>query len=105
MFAHKIWSYDSTSKLRARLAYINAKYLKKKPILLNNMKHHKFYKTRIATFLTAFELNPSSIFPKLIETKFYSLDEESHSEIDSEKMQDSLMNPTCQLSIKILQGK
>ena len=27
--------------------------------LLNNMKHHKYYKERIASFLTNFELNPN----------------------------------------------
>ena len=40
------------------------------------MKHHRFYKERIASFLTAFELNPSSISQKWIENKFYSLDED-----------------------------
>ena len=45
-------------------------------ILLNNMKHHRFYKERIASFLTTFELNPSSISQKWIENKFYSLDED-----------------------------
>ena len=45
-------------------------------VLLNNMKHHKFYKERIAAILTTFELNPSSISQPWIENKFYSLDEE-----------------------------
>ena len=45
-------------------------------VLLNNMKHHKYYKERIASFLTTFELNPSSISQRWIENKFYSLDEE-----------------------------
>ncbi len=40
------------------------------------MRHHKFYKERIAFFLTAFELNFSSISQKWIENKLYSLDEE-----------------------------
>ena len=40
------------------------------------MKHHKYYKERIASFLTTFELNPSSISQRRIENKFYSLDEE-----------------------------
>ena len=40
------------------------------------MKHHKYYKERITSFLTAFELNPSSISQRWIENKFYSLDEE-----------------------------
>ena len=40
------------------------------------MKHHRFYKERIGSFLTAFELNPSSIYQKWIENKFYSLDED-----------------------------
>ena len=44
--------------------------------LLNNMKYHRHYKERIASFLTAFELNKSSITQKWIENKFYSLDEE-----------------------------
>ena len=37
------------------------------------MKHHKYYKERIASFLTTFELNPSSISQRRIENKFYSL--------------------------------
>ena len=45
-------------------------------VLLNNMKYHKYYKERIASFLTTFELNPSSISQRWIENKFYSLDEE-----------------------------
>ena len=45
-------------------------------VLLNNMKHHKFYKERIASFLTTFELNPSTISQRWIENKFYSMDEE-----------------------------
>ena len=44
--------------------------------LLNNMKYHRHYKERIASFLTALELNKSSITQKWIENKFYSLDEE-----------------------------
>ena len=40
------------------------------------MKFNKHYKERIASFLTAFELNPSSISQKWIENKFYSMDEE-----------------------------
>ena len=45
-------------------------------VLLNNMKYHRFYKERIASFLTTFELNPSSISQRWIENKFYSMDEE-----------------------------
>ena len=45
-------------------------------VLLNNMKHHKYNKERIASFLTTFELNPSSISQRWIKNKFYSLDEE-----------------------------
>ena len=46
-------------------------------VLLNNMKHHRFYKERIASFLTGFEpTNPSSISQKWIENNFYSLDED-----------------------------
>ena len=44
--------------------------------LLNNMKHHKYYKERIASFLTNFELNPSCITQRWLENKFYSLDDE-----------------------------
>ena len=40
------------------------------------MKHNKYYKERIASFLTTFELKPSSILQRWIENKFYSLDEE-----------------------------
>ena len=45
-------------------------------VLLYNMKHHKYYKERIASFLTTFDLNPSSISQRWIENKFYPLDEE-----------------------------
>ena len=44
--------------------------------LLNNMKYHKYYKERIASFLTTFELNKNAITQKWIENKFYSIDEE-----------------------------
>ena len=44
--------------------------------LLNNMKFHRYYKERIASFLTIFELNTSNISQKWIEDKFYSMDEE-----------------------------
>jgi len=40
------------------------------------MKHHRYYKERIAFFLTTFELNPSIISQRWIENKFYSMDEE-----------------------------
>ena len=40
------------------------------------MKHHKYYKERIASFLTNFELNPNSITQRWLENKFYSLDDE-----------------------------
>ncbi len=40
------------------------------------MKYHIYYKERIASFITAFELNTSSITQKWIENKFYSMDEE-----------------------------
>ena len=101
----KCASYDSNSKLRAKLAFINCRISQEETainflsrleqkanearnfdmritekkfiwILLNNMKHHRFYKERIASFLTAFELNPSSISQKLIENKCYSYDED-----------------------------
>ena len=45
-------------------------------VLLNNKKHHIYYKERIASFLTTFELNPSTISQRWIENKFYSMDEE-----------------------------
>ena len=44
--------------------------------LLNNMKYHRYYKERIASFLTTFELNKNAITQKWIENKFYSIDEE-----------------------------
>ena len=44
--------------------------------LLNNMKFHRYYKERIASFLTAFEIDKNSITQKWIENKFYSMDEE-----------------------------
>ncbi len=40
------------------------------------MKHHRFYKERIAALLTTFELNTSSLPQQWVENKFYSLDEE-----------------------------
>ena len=40
------------------------------------MKHHRSYKERIASFLTTFELNSSSISQRWIENKFYCMDEE-----------------------------
>ena len=40
------------------------------------MKYHRHYKERIASFLTAFELDKNSITQKWIENKFYSMDEE-----------------------------
>ena len=40
------------------------------------MKHHKYYKEKIASFLTNFELNPKSITQRWLENKFYSLDDE-----------------------------
>ena len=46
-------------------------------VLLNNMKHHRFYKERIASFLTTFELNPKMISQRCIENKFYSIDRKS----------------------------
>ena len=47
-----------------------------KSILLNNMKNHRYYKERIVSFLTTFELNSNSITQRWIENKFYTLDEE-----------------------------
>ncbi len=89
----KYASYDANSKLRARLAFVNCKIFQEETainfltrleqkanetrnfdmrisekkfiwILLNNMKHHRFYKERIAALLTTFKLNPSSISQK-----------------------------------------
>ena len=40
------------------------------------MKHHRYYKERIASFPTNFELNPKSITQRWLENKFYSLDDE-----------------------------
>ena len=40
------------------------------------MKHHKYYKERIASFVTNFELNPNSVTQRWLENKFYSLDDE-----------------------------
>ena len=45
-------------------------------ILLNNRKFNKHSKERIASFLTAFELNSSSTKQKWIKNKLYSMDEE-----------------------------
>ena len=41
-------------------------------VLLNYIKHHKYFKERIASFLATFELNLSSISQRWIENKFYS---------------------------------
>ena len=101
----KCASIDSNTKLRAKLAFVNCRIsheetainfltrLEQKAnearnydmkisekefiwVLLNNMKYHRYYKERIASFLTTFELNSDSITQKWIENKFYSLDEE-----------------------------
>ena len=101
----KCASVDHNTKLRAKMAFINCRIqhdetainfltrLEQKAnearnydiriseqkfiwVLLNNMKHHSYYKERIASFLTTFELNPSSISQRWIENKFYSIDEE-----------------------------
>ena len=44
--------------------------------LLNNMKHHKYYNSRIASLLTQFELNSDAFNQRWLENKFYALDEE-----------------------------
>ena len=101
----KCASVDENTKIRARMAFMNCKISYEETainfltrleqrankarnydikisekrslwVLLNNMKHHKYYKERIASFLTTFELNPSSISQRWIENKFYSLDGE-----------------------------
>ena len=40
------------------------------------MKHHEYYKERLSSFLTNFELNPSCITQRWLENKFDSLDYE-----------------------------
>ena len=40
------------------------------------MKHHRYDKERIASFLTTYKLNPSAISQRWKENKLYSLDEE-----------------------------
>ena len=101
----KCTSVDENIKLRARMQFLSCKMTFKETainflrrleqksnearyydiriserkflwVLLNNMKHNKYYKERIASFLTTFKLNPSSISQRWIENKFYSLDEE-----------------------------
>ena len=101
----KCASIDAQTKLRAKLAFTNCivsheetaknyltrleqranearnfyiKISEKRFIrtLLNNMKFHRHYKERIASFLTTFELNSYSINQKWVENKFYSMDEE-----------------------------
>ena len=42
-------------------------------VLLNNMKHHRFYRERISSFLTTFELNPNSITQRWLENKILFL--------------------------------
>lgn len=44
--------------------------------LLNNMKHHKYYRSIIASLLTAYELDNGAFTQKWLEHKFYALDEE-----------------------------
>ena len=44
--------------------------------LLSNMKHHKYYNSRIASLLTQFELNSDALNQRWLENKFYALDEE-----------------------------
>ena len=44
--------------------------------LLNNMKHHKYYRKIIAALLTTFELDNEAFTQKWLEHKFYALDEE-----------------------------
>ena len=101
----KCAAIDSHTKMRAKMAFLNCKITQEETAinfltrleqkanearnfdikisekrfistLLNNMKYHRHYKERIASFLTAFELYKSSITQKWIENKFYSLDEE-----------------------------
>ena len=101
----KCASVDSNTKLRAKMAFINCRIsheetvinflnrLEQKAnearnhdmkisekkfiwVLLHNMKHHWYYKERIESFLTTFELNLNSTTQRWIENKFYSLDKE-----------------------------
>ena len=44
--------------------------------LLNNMKYHKYYRSRIESLLTQFELNSNIFNQRWLENKFYALDEE-----------------------------
>ena len=44
--------------------------------LLDNMKHHKYYRNIIASILAQIELNPSAFNQRWLENKFYALDEE-----------------------------
>ena len=44
--------------------------------LLNNMKHHKYYRNIIAALFTAYELDNDAFNQKWLEHKFYALDEE-----------------------------
>ena len=43
--------------------------------LLNNMKHHKYYFSRIASLLIQFELNSDTFNQRWLENEFYALDE------------------------------
>ena len=101
----KCASVDSHTRLRAKMAFINCRIANEETainfltrleqkanearnydikitekkfiwVLLNNMKYHRYYKERITSFLTTFELNPSAITQRWIKNKFYSLDEE-----------------------------
>ena len=101
----KCASVDSQTRLRAKTAFIDCrisqeetainfltrleqkanearnydiKISEKKFIyrLLNNMKHHKYYHSRIASLLTQFELNSDIFNQRWLENKFYALDEE-----------------------------
>ena len=101
----KCASIDSQTRLRAKNAFINCKMSQEETAinfltrleqkanearnydinisekkfiyrLLDNMKHHKYYRRRIASLLTQFELNNSVFNQRWLENKFYALDEE-----------------------------
>ena len=101
----KCASIDSQTRLRAKNAFINCRMSQEETAinfltrlkqianearnyeinisekkfiyrLLDNMKHHKYYRGRIASLMTNFELHPSAFNRRWLEIKFYVMDEE-----------------------------
>ena len=101
----KCASIDSQTRLRAKNAFINCRMSQEETAinfltrfeqkanearsyeinisekkfiyrLLDNMKHHKYYRGRITSLMTNFELNPSTFNQRWLENKFYAMDEE-----------------------------